>query len=68
MEALRQACQRVGFDEESAELIRDGENALYRLPGGIARIARAGQQAAAHKEVQVAQWLDGAGLDRKSVV
>lgn len=62
VEALRQACQRAGFRDESAELIRDGENALYRLPGGVARIARAGQQAAAHKEVQVARWLHGAGL------
>ena len=62
MEALRQACQRVGFDDASADLIRDGENALYRLPGGVARIARAGQEAAAHKEVQVARWLHRAGV------
>ncbi|ONI86828.1 hypothetical protein ALI22I_24915 [Saccharothrix sp. ALI-22-I] len=42
------------MDATGAEVIRLGENAIYRLPGGvIARVARAGQNAAATKEVQV---------------
>lgn len=39
---LRQACGRVRLDHQSAELIREGGNVLYRLPdGAVARIARA---------------------------
>lgn len=60
---LRRACELVDLDHEAAELIRDGENVLYRLPDGVvARIARGGQRTAAHKEVLVAQWLANAGV------
>ena len=39
--------------------MRLGENALYRLPGGIvARVSRVGQFAAAAREVAVARWLE----------
>ncbi|GAA2411218.1 aminoglycoside phosphotransferase family protein [Nonomuraea africana] len=56
---LRAACQQAGIDLRGAELIRFGENALYRLPGGIiARVSRAGQVAAAAREVRVARWLE----------
>ncbi|MFI9552721.1 phosphotransferase family protein [Nonomuraea endophytica] len=56
---LEAACRIAGVDAEGAELMRFGENALYRLPGGIiARIARVGQSAAAAREVQVARWLE----------
>jgi aminoglycoside phosphotransferase (APT) family kinase protein len=52
------ACAEVGLDHTDAELIRLGENALFRLPGGVvARIARPGQLAAATREVHIAQWL-----------
>ncbi|WP_338602675.1 aminoglycoside phosphotransferase family protein [Saccharopolyspora sp. SCSIO 74807] len=62
-DVLRQACAQVGLDHASAELIRDGENVLYRLSGGVvARIARVGQMAAARKELLVTRWLAGAGV------
>jgi Ser/Thr protein kinase RdoA (MazF antagonist) len=55
---LAEACQQAGISHVEAELLRVGENALYRLPGGhVARIARPGQQAAAAKEVRVARWM-----------
>lgn len=55
---LKAACGQAGLDDDGAEQLRLGENALYRLPGGlVARIARPGQQAVAAKEVQVAKWL-----------
>ncbi|GAA5071863.1 aminoglycoside phosphotransferase (APT) family kinase protein [Thermocatellispora tengchongensis] len=56
---LDEAGRRAGLDVAGAELVRLGENALYRLPGGIiARITRAGQAAAAAREVAVARWLE----------
>lgn len=55
---LAAACAEVGLDHTDAEPIRLGENALFRLPGGVvARIARPGQLAAATREVRIAQWL-----------
>lgn len=55
---LTTACATAGLEAGGAELLRYGENALYRLPGGIvARIARGGQHAAAQREVRVAAWL-----------
>ncbi|MGW4413061.1 phosphotransferase family protein [Nonomuraea sp. NPDC004702] len=56
---LDMASRRVGLDPSGAELMRLGENALFRLPGGIvARISRPGQLAAAAREVAVARWLE----------
>ncbi|MEU6718975.1 phosphotransferase [Nonomuraea sp. NPDC046802] len=56
---LDTAGRHVGLDPAGAKLLRLGENALYRLPGGIvARVSRAGQLAAAAREVAVARWLD----------
>lgn len=52
------ACRAAGLSASDAELIRAGENRLYRLPGGvIARVTRPGQLGAATKEVQVSRWL-----------
>ncbi|MFF4198971.1 phosphotransferase family protein [Nonomuraea sp. NPDC050227] len=52
------ASRRAGLDPSGAELMRLGENALFRLPGGIvARISRRDQVAAAAREVAVARWL-----------
>lgn len=43
--------------------MRLGENALYRLPGGVvARVARPGQVAAAATEINVARWLETVGF------
>ncbi|MFI6169067.1 phosphotransferase family protein [Nocardia sp. NPDC051052] len=66
---LRGACSRVGFDAADAELLRLGENAIYKLPGDIVvRISRPGQQAAAHREVQVARWLEASGVEAVQTV
>ncbi|MFJ9697177.1 phosphotransferase family protein [Kitasatospora sp. NPDC101183] len=55
---LRAACALAGLPSEGATLIREGENALWRLPGGVvARIGRTGQAAAAARELAVARWL-----------
>ncbi|MFI1584734.1 aminoglycoside phosphotransferase family protein [Embleya sp. NPDC020630] len=60
---LAVACRRYGFDSDAAEVIRLGENALYRCPGGVVvRIARAGQQASAVREIRVARWLASHGI------
>jgi aminoglycoside phosphotransferase (APT) family kinase protein len=57
--ALLVACGTAGLDPRKAELLRLGENALYRLPGNVvARVGRVGQLAAATKEINVAQWLE----------
>ncbi|WP_028648077.1 phosphotransferase enzyme family protein [Nocardiopsis sp. CNT312] len=40
-----------------ASPVRIAENAVYRLPGTIVRIARPGQADAARREVAVARWL-----------
>ncbi|MEU7161144.1 aminoglycoside phosphotransferase family protein [Streptomyces chrestomyceticus] len=48
----------VGLSSAEATPIRLAENDLWRLPGRIVvRIARAGQQQAAAREVAVARWL-----------
>jgi Ser/Thr protein kinase RdoA (MazF antagonist) len=58
---LEAACAQVGLSAADAEPIRLGENAIFRLPGGIVvRIARAGQQAAARRELAVSRWLNAA--------
>lgn len=52
------ACRAAGLDAQNAEVIRAGENTLYRLPGRVvARVARPGQLDAAAKEVRVSRWL-----------
>ncbi|MGN9779838.1 phosphotransferase [Nonomuraea sp. ZG12] len=56
---LQAACLRAGLDPEGAQLVRRGENIIYRLRGRIiARIARRGQTAAADREVRMARWLE----------
>lgn len=60
---LRRACEEVGLDADTATVLRLGENALFRLADGVVvRIARAGQERAARKEVAVARWLHSAGV------
>lgn len=60
---LSRASRQVGLDSHGAQIMRLGENALFRLPGQVvARIARAGQVAAATREVQVARWLADQGV------
>lgn len=57
------ACQAVAISPDNAEVIRAGENMLYRLTGGIvARVTRPGQLSAAIKEVRVSRWLQSLGV------
>jgi len=60
---LDMACAEVGLTAANAEVIRLGENGIYRLAERVvARIARTGQDSAAAKEVHVARWLEAAGV------
>ncbi|MGB3442220.1 MAG: aminoglycoside phosphotransferase family protein [Actinophytocola sp.] len=66
---MQVACQMVGLDSRQAELIRLGENAIYRLPGQVViRVGRRGQLASAVKEVNVARWLESVGVPAVQVV
>lgn len=61
---LKEACAQVGLSSDGAELIRQGENTLYRLTDHVvARIARRGQVDAAKKEVAVSQWMASVGIN-----
>lgn len=63
--ALEQACAQAAIRSQGAELLRMGENALFRLPQEqiVVRIARGpGVLEDAKKEVAVATWLRDAGL------
>lgn len=67
---LQEACERVGIGHEGAELLRLGENAIYRLADApvVVRIARDPQHwDDATKEVSVAQWLAAAGVSAAQV-
>lgn len=63
-ETLRVACARVNLNAEGAELIRLGENAVYRLAQPvIVRIARTvAYEQDARKEVAVSRWLADEGF------
>ncbi|MCQ9133061.1 phosphotransferase enzyme family protein [Streptomyces hilarionis] len=68
---LRAACQRAGLDDRGAELIRFGENALFRLASApvVVRIARGKEWVStARKEVAVARWLAAEGFLAARVV
>jgi aminoglycoside phosphotransferase (APT) family kinase protein len=59
----------VGISADDAHLIRVSENAIYRLRRGvIARVARRGQLAVAHKEIRVARWLAAEGVPAVRVI
>ncbi|WP_371646955.1 phosphotransferase enzyme family protein [Streptomyces mirabilis] len=65
------ACRAAGLDDRGAELIRLGENALFRLGSVpvIMRIARSAEYlSAARKEVTVSRWLAGEGFPAARVV
>ncbi|GIG55708.1 aminoglycoside phosphotransferase [Longispora fulva] len=67
--ALLVAAEVAGLDPGAAELIRHGQNTLFRLPGAIvARVARPGQQGTAAKETRVSQWLAAEGVPVVRVV
>jgi len=63
-ETLREACARLRLDAAGADLIRFGQNAIYRLRGQpyVVRIARTVETADVNIEVRVAKWLADAGF------
>lgn len=66
---LKQACAHVGLSADGAELIRQGENTLYRLTDHVvARVARTGQVDAAKKEVAVSHWMASVGINAVEAV
>lgn len=60
LQALISACREVGLDARSAELIRMGSNAVFRMDREIiARVApSSGLLANARKQIAVARWLE----------
>jgi aminoglycoside phosphotransferase (APT) family kinase protein len=62
--ALAEAASAAGLDPAGADLIRLGENAVFRLREPvIARVARSKERLAdAEREVRVAQWLAEVGV------
>ncbi|MGW5114831.1 aminoglycoside phosphotransferase family protein [Streptomyces noursei] len=68
---LAAACQAAGLDDRGAELIRFGENALFRLASEpvIVRIARSGDYLPlARKEAAVSRWLAAEGFPAGRVI
>jgi hypothetical protein len=60
---LAAAARIAGLDSSGAELIRDGSNVMYRLPGRVvARIGRRNSEDTARLEVLMSEWLTAAGL------
>lgn len=62
---LREACRRAGLSADGAELLRLGENAIYRLAGApvVVRIARSSRRwPDAIKEVRMSRWLAEQGV------
>lgn len=72
IDILGQACALVGLKTDHAELLRIGENALFRLPdrgGVVVRIARTMDYwSDVENEVNVARWLDGIGFPAAKII
>ncbi|MFI1024549.1 aminoglycoside phosphotransferase family protein [Streptomyces olivaceus] len=65
------ACRAAGLDGNEAELIRLGENALFRLTSApvVVRVARGREWLpTARKEVAVSRWLAGEGISAARIV
>ncbi|GAA5611836.1 aminoglycoside phosphotransferase family protein [Streptomyces platensis] len=65
------ACRAAGLDSRGAELIRFGENGLFRLASVpvIVRVARGEEwMPKARTEVAVSQWLQGEGFPAAQIV
>jgi hypothetical protein len=68
---MEAACRSVGLGAEGAELIRFGENALFRLAVHpvIVRVARSTDYLdSVRKEVRVSRWLTGEGVSAARVL
>jgi hypothetical protein len=60
---LAAAAYQAGLNADGAQLVRDGSNAMFRLPDQVmARVGQPGSAAAAGREVQVSRWLESAGI------
>lgn len=62
---LAEACRLAGFSSDGADLLRLGENAIYRLASApvVVRIARsADRMGRVTKELCVARWLTAGGV------
>ncbi|MFJ5679750.1 aminoglycoside phosphotransferase family protein [Streptomyces sp. NPDC093097] len=65
------ACRAAGLDERGAELIRFGENGLFRLASApvIVRVARGEEwMPKARTEVAVSRWLTGEGFPAARII
>jgi hypothetical protein len=68
---LHEACQRVGFSSDGAELLRFGENAIYRLTADpvVVRIARSADRLPrVERELCLARWLAAANIPAVRVI
>lgn len=60
---LQDACAQAGIRSTGAQLLRDGENQVFRLPDNvIVRINKPGQDQVAHREVFLGRWLNDNGV------
>jgi Ser/Thr protein kinase RdoA (MazF antagonist) len=62
---LHEACQQAGLSSDAAELLRLGENAIYRLVADpvVVRIARSPDRLPRiERELCVARWLAAANV------
>ncbi|MFI1106666.1 phosphotransferase enzyme family protein [Streptomyces physcomitrii] len=69
--AMADACRAAGLDSQGAELIRFGENALYRLAAHpvIVRVARSAEYLPSVRvEVAVSRWLEREGFPAARVL
>ncbi|UGT61569.1 phosphotransferase enzyme family protein [Nocardia asteroides] len=60
----RAACSAVGLNASDLEPIKVAENAIYRVPSAaiVVRVAKPGQEAAAERELLIADWLRRSGV------
>lgn len=64
LDALQSAASKAGIDTTTIELIRAGENHIYRLPHRIVgRVARPGEARSVERETVVARWLNANGIN-----
>lgn len=63
LDHVRAAAETAGIDATDMALLRDGTNAVVRLPGHIvARVGASGSSDNAARQVQVARWLANSGI------
>lgn len=62
-EIVTRAASAAGIDCRTAVLLRNGSNAMFRLPDSVvARVGRSGLRATAEREVRIARWLSDHGI------